>query len=65
MEYDAIRSALFRPGDATHFFFRGAPDSPSTLCAEMSRLVYCRDRETIEQNLARVGFPRCEHFDEG
>ncbi len=65
MEYDPTRSALFRPGDATQFFCRGRPDADSAFCAEMSRLVYCKDRETVEQSLARVGFPHCEHFDEG
>lgn len=65
MEYDPTRGALFRPGDATQFFFWGAPDSDPALCAEMSRLAYCRDGETVERNLARVGFPNYQPFDEG
>ena len=52
-------------GDATRFLVWEPPYSEALLCAEISRLVYCRDRETVRQNLNGAGFAECEFFDEG
>ena len=65
LAYDPTRAALYRPGDAARFFPRGVPRNAAALCAEMSRLAYCRDHETVERNLADIGFPDPLHFDEG
>lgn len=65
MEYDATRSALLRPGDATQYFLQGRPDSDAALCAEMSRLSYCRDEETVMDNVAAIGFSGPHFFNEG
>ena len=56
MPYDATRSALFRPGNATNFFASGRPASDAALCAEMARLAYVKSPADLRKYLDRAGF---------
>lgn len=54
--YDATRAALFRPGEADEFFAGWGGEDEGALCAEMARLVYCREAGKVERSLGAVGF---------
>jgi hypothetical protein len=54
--YDPTRAALLRPGDAGDYFAGWGGEGEGTLCVEMARLAYCRDRDKLERSLGRVGF---------
>jgi Lipase (class 3) len=65
--YSAKKEDLYFPGRSSNFFLNGLPKSVATLCAEMSRLAYCRrepgfsfDRPRIETFLARAGKWSCQ-----
>ena len=64
--YSAKKEDLYFPGRASNLFLNGLPKFEETLCAEMSRLAYCRcepdfafDRKAIERFLARAGKWSC------
>lgn len=60
--YDPTKAALFRPGEANDFFERGRPATEPALCAELSRLAYCRRKDAVGQILAGIGFASTEFF---
>lgn len=66
--YNASREALFYPCKNAAFFPDGAPASEALLCAEMSRLAYCRaesgaaEEARVRAILNAAGFPQCEFF---
>ncbi len=67
--YTASQDDLFNPGKREGYF----PDkqqSAAALCAEMSRLAYCRlepdfgfDKPRVEDTLDRIGFTECDFFE--
>jgi hypothetical protein len=68
--YSANREDLYHPGRNARFFPAGPPISDAALCAEMSRLAYCRndpsrvfDRERIVSVLELIGFASCDFFE--
>jgi len=68
--YSAKKEDLYFPGRGSNFFLNGLPKSEGTLCAEMSRLAYCRqesdfsfDRQRIETFLARAGKWSCQFIE--
>jgi Lipase (class 3) len=65
----APRKLMYYPARNARFFESGLPKTEAALCAEMSRLAYCRkephfsfDREQISQVLGRLGFG-CRFFE--
>jgi predicted lipase len=54
--YDASRQSLFHPGDADDFFQTGRIQNDAELCADMSRLAYVKDENTLTKHLNRAGF---------
>jgi hypothetical protein len=65
--YSASREDLYSPGRNARFFPAGAPSSDAALCAEMSRLAYCRNDPSRDFDQARIvgvlnliGFTSCE-----
>jgi hypothetical protein len=61
--YSATKVDLYYPARNAHFFELGLPNTEAALCAEMSRLAYCReephfsfDREQISRVLEPLGF---------
>ena len=61
--YSVLKEDLFFPCRRAQFFPGGPPDSEAVLCAEMSRLAYCRaepsfdfDQTRIRSEVARAGF---------
>jgi hypothetical protein len=72
IRYSASKDDLFNPGRRGEFFPPQALDqmeSEAVLCAEMSRLAYCRaepdfgfDQKRIEEILSRIGF-QCQFFE--
>ncbi|MDD5321962.1 MAG: lipase family protein [Methylococcales bacterium] len=54
--YDESRESLYHPGDADDFFQHGPIQIDAALCAEMSRLVYVKDKSLLKQYLDRAGF---------
>ena len=63
MQYDATREALYNPGNASDFFAQGRPKPTAALCAEMSRLSYCKTETTVAQCLNRAGFTDYKLYD--
>jgi len=68
--YSATRDDVFFPARRGQFFAVGQSDSEAALCAEMSRLAYCRqdqgvafDRERIADVLRTIGFEDCQFFE--
>jgi hypothetical protein len=68
--YTARRDDLYYPCKNAVFFSYGIPKNEAGLCAELSRLAYCRhaddfafDRERIQGVLAEVGFSSCQFFE--
>jgi hypothetical protein len=68
--YTARRDDLYYPCKNAVFFSHGIPRTAAGLCAELSRLAYCRhaddfafDRERIQSVLAAVGFASCQFFE--
>ena len=68
--YTARQDDLYYPCKNAVFFPDGPPRSDAALCAEMSRLAYCRhdsdfgfDREKIQTVLRKVGFESCDFFE--
>jgi hypothetical protein len=68
--YSASREDLYSPGKNARFFPAGTPSSDAALCAEMSRLAYCRndpsrvfDRARIVAVLNLIGFTICDFFE--
>src|SRR5271165_2605839 len=64
--YSASRVDLFTPCQRGQFFPDGFPNTEGALCAEMSRLAYCRsagsfafDRDQIRAVLNGIGFTDC------
>src|ERR1700743_2237719 len=69
-EYSPTKVDLFFPARRGNFFSGIAPDNREAVCAEMSRLAYCRkepafgfDRETITEVLAAQGFTAVQFFE--
>ena len=69
--YSAAHDDLFDPGKREGFFPSGRPNNDTTLCAEMTRVAYCReepdfpfDQDRIEKILDRIGFASCQFFEE-
>ena len=74
IRYSGSKDDVFFPAKRGEFFARGVPKSESALCAELSRLAYCRlayppaetnlafDEATIRTVLAGAGFQRCRFF---
>jgi pimeloyl-ACP methyl ester carboxylesterase len=66
--YDASRKALYFPCRGAMFFPNGLPASEALLCAEMSRLAYCKaeasqDEEARVRGILRaIGFAECAFF---
>lgn len=57
VSYDPSHKALLRPGEADDYFAGwSGSESEAALCAEISRLAYCRDRDRISRKLATVEF---------
>jgi hypothetical protein len=61
--YSAERADLYSPWKGGNYFSNGSFDSEAALCAEMSRLAYCRaatglafEQKTIRDVVAKVGF---------
>lgn len=54
--YDPTKASLFKPGDADDFFKDNRPASHPALCAEMSRLAYCKDEDRVKRILSNIGF---------
>jgi Lipase (class 3) len=61
--YSAERADLYSPWKRGSYFSEGSFNSEAALCAEMSRLAYCRaaaglnlDQNTIQAAVAKVGF---------
>jgi hypothetical protein len=70
--YSPKREDLFLPGKRPEFFSAGPPKSEAALCAEFSRLAYCRkdsgfafDQVRIQEVLADVGFTDYKFFESG
>lgn len=70
MPYNANRDDLYRPCKNAVFFATGVPTSEAALCAELSRLSYCRqessfafDQDRIRNVLSSVGFVDCQFFE--
>ena len=63
MQYDATREALYNPGNASDFFAQGRPKPTAALCAEMSRLSYCKTETTVAQCLNRAEFTDYKLYD--
>jgi hypothetical protein len=68
--YSAARDDLFFPCKRGAFFQTGLPASEAALCAEMSRLAYCRqngsfgfDQNAIRNVLRGIGFTQCQFFE--
>jgi triacylglycerol lipase len=73
--YSASKDDLYFPAKNENFFPAGLPDSEAALCAEMSRLAYCRlsydpkrlnlalDQAKIRSIVAGVGFSDCRFFE--
>lgn len=68
--YSAEKDDLYHPAKHAVFFPAGRPKSDAALCAELSRLAYCRletsfgfDKDRIRKVLARVGFTDCQFFE--
>jgi hypothetical protein len=64
--YSAAKADLFSPWRRANYFSNGEAKHTSSLCAELSRLAYCRkpptfsfDQATIQSVLARIGFSQC------
>jgi hypothetical protein len=67
--YSPKKVDLFYPARSGHFFEAGEQETAAGLCAEMSRLAYCRrephfsfDREQISKVLEGIGFT-CQFFE--
>ena len=67
--YSPKKVDLYYPARRAKFFATGLPDTEAGLCAEMTRLAYCRtepyfqfDREQITAALTRLGFT-CQFFE--
>ncbi len=60
--YNPSKEALIHPGEADDFFERGRPATEPALCAELSRLAYCRRKGVVGQILAGIGFASTEFF---
>ena len=55
--YDASRNSLYHPGEADDFFqFGFALTDEKTLCAEMSRLAYVKEKDLLKSYLDRAEF---------
>jgi hypothetical protein len=68
--YSAEQVDLYYPCKRAMFFSGGEPKSEAGLCAEISRLAYCRqecsfafDRDRIRKALGSVGFTGCLFFE--
>ena len=64
--YSVLKEDLFFPCRRAQFFPGGPLDSEAVLCAEMSRLAYCRaepsfdfDQTRVRSEVARAGFTVC------
>jgi hypothetical protein len=69
--YSARRIDLFTPSRGAQFFSGGKPPSEAALCAEMSRLAYCRaepsltfDRDRVLAVLKSIDFTGCDFFEQ-
>jgi hypothetical protein len=67
--YSPRKVDLFYPARSARFFSEGLPDTEAALCAEMTRLAYCRpepyfqfDQEQISAVLTGLGFT-CQFFE--
>jgi len=67
--YSPKKVDLYYPARRAKFFATGLPDTEAGLCAEMTRLAYCRtepyfqfDQEQIATVLTRLGFT-CQFFE--
>jgi hypothetical protein len=67
--YNASAEALFFPCKNATFFPNGLPASEALLCAEMSRLAYCKaeaspaEEARVRGILNAIGFTECTFFD--
>ena len=68
--YTARQDDLYYPCKNAIFFPTGTPGTEAGLCAEMSRLAYCRheedfafDRQKIQAVLETIGFEACDFFE--
>lgn len=68
--YSAEQDDFYYPAKRAVFFAGGRPESDAVLCAELSRLAYCRmdfgfafDRDRIRKVLGAVGFSGCQFFE--
>ncbi len=68
--YSALKSDLFTPWVRASYFSNGEAERTSSLCAELSRLAYCRkppspsfDTGTIQSVLIGIGFSQARFFE--
>jgi triacylglycerol lipase len=68
--YTARQDDLYYPCKNAIFFPTGTPGTEAGLCAEMSRLAYCRheedfafDRPKVQGVLGTIGFEACDFFE--
>jgi hypothetical protein len=68
--YSGTRDDLYYPCKRGEFFPGGLPATDAALCAEMSRLAYCRqaggfafDQDTIANVLGGIGFTTWQFFE--
>jgi hypothetical protein len=68
--YSATRDDLYTPWKRDNYFSPGSFDGEAALCAEMSRLAYCRvapglalDQSAISAAVVRVGFATAGFFE--
>src|ERR1700740_677624 len=71
VEYSPTKVDLFFPARRGNFFADISPDNDEAVCAEMSRLAYCRkepafefDRGRITGVLASQGFTHVQFFED-
>src|SRR5205807_1426778 len=53
--YSVLKEDLFFPSRRAQFFSGGPPVSEAGLCAEISRLAYCRAEPNLSLDQARIG----------
>lgn len=56
LTYDPTKQSLFTPGAADDFFQHGPITTDAALCAEMARLAYVTNSETLRRYLALGGY---------
>ena len=70
IEYSAAKADLFAPAQRGNYFSHNEALQTASLCAELSRLAYCRnvpgfafDTDTIRDVLTKLGFSQFGFFE--